>query len=363
MPDRLPPGAPTPEQLDRYLAGESSPGERAVVRRYLDEHPELARTLHSYVRGLDAEASRPQPPDAAASFAALKRRIAEEEQVDAGPDGEVRRSARAPATRVAIPPAASRRWGRAVRTGALVAAAVVATVFYERSQHRPAPRPRIYTTADGQRADVHLMDGTRVRIAPGSRLRVASDFGRERRDVYLDGEAYFEVAHDARRPFTVYAGNASARDLGTAFAVRAFPEDGAVQVAVRAGVVALSGVGRLAAGDVGRLGADGRASVEHGVDVDEVLAWTTGRLDFSDAPLRRVLADVHRWYGVDVGLSDTAFAELPFTGTLSDLTPSDAVALVAATLGMRVERDGERFVLHPIPGRTPRPRAASRAPR
>lgn len=355
MPDRLPPGPPSPEQFARYLAAESSPTERAAVRRQLDEHPELARALDRYLRALDGEDTRPQPPDAAASFASLAARLREEERAE--PAARHARPAR-----IQPPVRTTRSWRVVLGVGGVLAAGLVGAVLFAGRHERPLAAARTYVTADGERADVQLKDGTLIHMAPGSRLVVAAGFGEPRRDVHLDGEAYFAVVHDAKHPFTVRTGNVSVRDLGTAFAVRAFAEDSAVQVVVRNGEVAMSRVGRLGAGDMGRLGSDGRGSIVHGADVDALLGWVHGRLQFTDAPLGRVLADVRRWYGVDAELADSTLAGLPFTGTLSDLAPSDAVGLVGATLGMRVQPDGDRLVLHSIPGRTPRPRAASPTP-
>ncbi|HKG94290.1 MAG TPA: FecR domain-containing protein [Gemmatimonadaceae bacterium] len=357
MPERPPPDGIDGELLGRYLAGESSEAETAVVRRYLMAHPEAAQMLARYLGGLDGAAGRPAAPDGAASWSALRRRMHEGDARAAaartsGPVGRRRH--------VAVLPPASR--GAGWRRGAAVAACAAGVLLWATYEARrpgepapPPPAPRTYTTGVQQRADVRLSDGTRVRVAPGSRLRVAADFGAERRDVYLEGEAYFDVAHDSVRPFTVYAGNASARDIGTAFAVRGYAEDSAVQVVVREGEVALSGVGRLGAGDVGHLTAEGRASVRRRTDVDALLGWLDGRLVFEDAPLVRVLGDVRRWYGVEVELADPALAGLPFTGSLVGVPPRAAVDLVAATLGLRVRREpGGRATLERRAGRTPR---------
>jgi transmembrane sensor len=107
----------------------------------------------------------------------------------------------------------------------MVAAAAAAVAFAalrmtDPAPPKPAPEPRTFTTAVAQRAEVRLIDGTRVMMAPGTTLRVAADFGSQRRDVWLEGEAFFDVVHDRTRPFTVRAGSVSAHDLGTAFAVR-----------------------------------------------------------------------------------------------------------------------------------------------
>jgi transmembrane sensor len=136
-----------------------------------------------------------------------------------------------------------------------------------------------------------------------------------RRDVYLDGEAFFDVVHDEARPFAGYAGGGVARDVGTKFNVRAYPETHGVEVVVmqgsvslhrvpQAGIVPVTGVEAttvsdvdsvlLAAADFGRVSVTGRVTTRHGVDVAARLAWLDGRLVFKDTPLRDALADLSR---------------------------------------------------------------------
>jgi transmembrane sensor len=354
MPDRPPHDGLDPDLLDRYLAGECSEAEAVVVRRWMMAHPDAARRLAEYLARLDDELAAPPPPTVAASWAAIQARVDAETPVGAHPSPTTAHDRRQ-ATRAA----ATRRLTRR-RIGALAAAAcavLAAGLGYVASRERvPAARvtaPLTYTTHVRERSDLRLSDGTRVRLAPGSRLRVATDFGVERRDVYLDGEGYFEVVHDAARPFTVYAGNTSVRDIGTAFSVRGYAADSAVQVVVREGEVALAGVGRLVAGDAGRVAATGQTKVMRNVAVDSLLSWTAGRLVYGDAPLRLVLQDLRRWYGVDVQLADTATAALLFTGALADVAPEEAVEQVAATLGLDLRREGDRLVLAPNPRKTP----------
>lgn len=388
MPDRPPPSADglDPELLGRYLAHECTEAEAAAVRRYLMAHPDEARALDRFVARLDGADGAPSPPDARASWDALRARLRE-----APPEATLRPI---PVTRspVATPPRAHavqrpasplgrvhpRHWWRHALTVLTASAATLAGVMYG-AAHRgsrgagdsagsASTDRRAFVTAPRERAEIRLSDGTRIRMAPETKLRIASDFGIERRDVYLEGEAFFEVKHDARRPFTVFAGSASAHDLGTDFAVRSYPDDHVVQVAVRAGSVALSGVGPLGRGDVGRLANDGHATVAHGVDVDRMLRWLDGELAYRDAPLGEVLRDVRRWYDVDVHVADSALEALPFTGTLTEDRTDDAVGILAATLGLRARRHGSAVVLEAIPGTTPRPpsnraRRGTRSPR
>lgn len=353
-----------PDLLGRYLAGDCSEAEAAALRRYCMAHPEAARALARFVAGLDAEAGRPLPPDAEAAWARLQARL-HDAPADVGAAGP--RLSAGPAIRAGRRAAMAatgdrgRRYAVHIASGALAAGTAVAAALL--MPHHVAVAAHSYATAARERATVQLADGTTVRIAPGTRLQVAADYGDRRRDVYLDGEAYFDVVHDARRPFTVHARGATARDVGTAFAVRDYAADGAVQVVVRRGVVAFSGVGELVAGDVGRLTSGGAASLRHRADVEALLGWLQGRLVFHDAPLAQVAADLGRWSGVVVRFADPALGRLPFTGTLAPSDPGAAMAVAAATLGLAVHHDGHVLVVAAAAARAPPLRARWRTPR
>ena len=334
-----------PELLDRYLAGECSEAEVATVRRYLMAHPEAARGLERFLNDLDTVDRTVRAPHADVAWNDFSARLRHGERP----------------TRAFSVLTARTRWWRSpsfVAAGLVAAGMIGLLVIRTNTPPKPvaqaAPRPTpTFVTNNRERATLRLPDGTQVSLAPASRLRLAADFGEERRDVYLDGEAYFDVPHDSLRPFTVFASNASARDLGTQFLVRKYPEDPMVQVVVRKGAVAMSGVGRLAAGDLGRLGADGQASLRRNVALGTYFSWLEGRLVFRDTPLIDVLRALRRWHDVDVQLADSTLGSLPFTGTLTDASFRSSIDLVGLTLGLRVRRDGARVTLEPIESRTP----------
>jgi transmembrane sensor len=359
VPDRLP-GDVDADLLDRYLAHECTEAEVALVRRHLMARPDIATALASFLSELEDDRSRPSTPDAHDSWLRLRARLHETDD-DSRLDRDVhvgRPTDAKSRPRFSLLPAPRRSSGwRRVAYPALAAGIIVAGVF--RSTHPEAPTPappaegESFATANRERAELRLADGTRVRLAPASHIRVSADYGEEERAVYLDGQGYFEVKHDVDRPFTVHAGTAIARDLGTEFAVRNYAEDRAVQVVVRRGAVAMSGVGRLAAGDVGRLEDNGSSSLTRGVAVDSLLTWLDGRLVFHDAPLTIVLAELRRWHDVDVHLADPALGTLPFTGVLTDGSFRSSITLVAATLGLLVRQTKDRVTLDRVGGLTP----------
>ena len=87
---------------------------------------------------------------------------------------------------------------------------------------------------------VFLVDGTKVILQPGSGIRHAAFLQKDKREVYLEGNAYFDVAKDARRPFFVYSGDVVVRVLGTSFKVATDKESGDITVLVTTGKVAVS---------------------------------------------------------------------------------------------------------------------------
>jgi transmembrane sensor len=370
--DRMPGDGIDAELLDRYLAHECSEADDAIVRRHLMARPDLAMALASFLSDLEDERSRPAPPDARESWMRLRARMRETESDSLTVPSASSRGQYVAGTKgrhlFALLPPRRNGSGWRIMFATVVAGLVVVAVFrVARKDTAPAesrPPEETFSTANRERAELRLSDGTRIRLAPASHIRVAADYGERERAVSLEGQGYFEVKHDESRPFIVYAGTAIARDVGTDFAVRSYAEDRAVQVVVRSGAVAMSGVGRLGAGDVGRLGIDGTSSVTHGVAVDALLAWLDGRLVFHDAPLVTVIDELRRWHDADVRLADPKLGTLPFTGVLTDVSFRSSIDLVAATLGLRVRRAGERVTLERIGGLTPSshsPAAARRA--
>ncbi|MBL8772733.1 MAG: FecR domain-containing protein [Phenylobacterium sp.] len=154
--------------------------------------------------------------------------------------------------------------------------------------------PTYSTQVGGQRLEV-LADGSRVRLNTDTRVRV--DFRDGERRVVLDrGQAFFDVAHDASRPFVVVADGVRVRALGTRFDVR---NDGAV---VR--VTLVQGRVEVRGGDGERTEltpgqaviADRRGVSRPSVaNTSAVASWTTGRLTFSGVPLREAVAEVNRY--------------------------------------------------------------------
>jgi len=189
-----------------------------------------------------------------------------------------------------------------------------------------------YATQDIEQKVVRLEDGSRVHLNVDSQVRI--DFrGGERRIALTRGEAFFDVAHDAARPFIVEAGGARIRALGTKFDVRRL--NGDVRITLLQGSVQVSperGPGSLVLAPnqeavVGRGGAIRKTAS----DAARATGWTTGRLVFRDTPLAAAVAEVNRYSDRKVELASADLAGRPVSGFF-DVGDSESFARGVADL-------------------------------
>lgn len=342
------------EAIARHVAGESHPTESAAVEAWLTAHPEDAE-LAALVK---ARADRVEQRsivsvNTEAALASVRARM--DVAPTSAPSLTVERGG-APRRSPTVPAAASSRSWRGL--GIAVAAGLVAVVGISQWRARGTnDSPREYRTAVGQRDSVRLSDGTTVVLAPGSRLTVAANYNDGPRDVTLEGAAFFEVKHDAAHPFTVHTANADIRDIGTAFSVKTANE--AVSVAVTHGTVQIAvksadAPAELHAGDRAML-SRGTVRVQRGVVTAEDVSWTVGKLAYRDTPLSEVQADLQRWYGLDLRISDSALAQRTLTATFRGDSASQVVHLIALALGAEAVQKGDTIYLQPQGSGSPNP--------
>jgi transmembrane sensor len=332
------------DALARYLAGESAPDEAERMRRWLEAEPGRAELVAAMDRSLARLAF--QPPADLDVEAALDRVTArlQEAEVHVFPAPHPREQARPAWTTIALRVAAV--------LVLLLGGVFVWRTAVDRNQQAASAVATLETRV-GQIDSVRLADGTRVVLGPDSRLTVAAAYGEDSREVELSGEALFDVPHDETRPFTVRAGSAVIRDLGTTFSVRNEPGED-VRVVVTSGSVLLhsataaAGDGvTLAAGERGVLRQDGSVAAEAAGAAEEELAWASGQLVFLDAPLSRVSADLRRWYGVELRAADPALGDRRLTATFRGESRQQVLDIIALALGATVELRGDTAFLRP----------------
>jgi ferric-dicitrate binding protein FerR (iron transport regulator) len=321
------------QAVDGYLSGNTPSGANAP----------LAALKAEFSQGREIV-----PPDVDAAWGRLAKKIgpsSHKHQPDNPATLSMHRVVVAPGRRAKTFQARGQRGVQTfIGTLSVLALLVVAIVFaLQRSDHQLTVQQ--YSTQTAQRATVTLMDGTVATLAPGSTLRFVQDQGTGRRDVYLDGEAYFKSAHDAAHPFVVFAGNTSTQVLGTSFGVRRYRDDRDARIFVTEGRVAVSGAGVLVPGDVVEMTVMGDVSIRHHADVEAYRAWTFGRLTFNREPFRDVIPRLERWYGVTIHVTDPMLNDVPLTAVFRDQSVANLVGVLATALEARVDEHGQLITL------------------
>lgn len=237
-----------------------------------------------------------------------------------------------------------RAWSRLAHLA--IAASLLLAVGLAAIMLRPAP---IAESADllqvatrvGERKALALADGSRVELNTGTRLRAA--VAARAREVWLDdGEAYFDVAHDPRRPFMVHAGERTITVLGTKFSVRL--DRGRVQIAVSEGRVRIdrpATAGRsttITRGDLAVAEGPSILVTENSeARVENNLSWRRGMLTFDQSSLGDAAAEFNRYNRRHVVVTDPSAADIRIGGTFEAGNVDAFARLLRDAYGLKVE--------------------------
>ncbi|TYP96235.1 FecR family protein [Sphingobacterium allocomposti] len=174
-------------------------------------------------------------------------------------------------------------------------------------------------TPRGGQYQIVLADGTKVWLNASSSLIFPSHFSGDKRGVKLEGEAYFEVAHDAAKPFLVQTAESEVEVLGTSFNVMAYPEEQKNEITLLTGSVNVKKgkeARRLIPGqqaEIQRKETGIRVGV---VDIEPIIAWKNGVFLFDQSELPQVMRQIGRWYDAEVAY-EKEIPDVKLTGMVS----------------------------------------------
>ncbi len=171
-----------------------------------------------------------------------------------------------------------------------------------------------------------LSDGSKVTLNAMTTFRYPTDFSDTDRTVYLDGEAYFEVAKDETKPFIVKLKRQSIEVLGTTFNIEAYSDENSSIVTLLSGSVSLESyneqnelMGKMFLKPNQRAVSDNRSGSVSLEDVNISLAeaWTSGKYKFKDEPLYVIAKRLEKYYDVQIHIENERLRQTKFTGTFS----------------------------------------------
>lgn len=315
--------------LERFAAGQHSEQEHQAFRQWLLHAPpeQVQAALDRYDELQRLHLSTPPP---LATVAALEARL------DALP--------------VQVEPAAPRHWQLTVAA----AVALLGLCLYLILPGAWAPAAVAYQqqqTGPQQTTRLTLSDGSVVHLNSNSSLSYPTAFGAGTREVYLRGEAYFEVAKDPARPFLIHSGRLQTRVVGTSFNVYAYPQARQLEVTVLTGRVVVSD---SVSGRTVTLHPAQKAVLTPALTAlrREVapspqlsVAWQQGKLSFDQAPLPAIVDKLAVRYGVEISLSSARLQQCRLTVEFGPESLAQALELLSALTGSTYTQQQQHITL------------------
>ena len=223
------------------------------------------------------------------------------------------------------------------------AAIIVAGLFVAINFVVTSRNIKTYAAVYGERKNIQLPDGSVVTLNAGSNIKINDKYGLATRDVYLEGEAFFEVKHDSTRPFIVHTAAMDVKALGTAFNVKAYLNEKNTETSLISGLVEVTlkennnlkmllypnqkiewqnGIGeeqrknlQTAKQDIYLSDSLPKKLVLTSTGDIKEIAWKENKLIFDDEEFKDIAILLERWYGAKINFKDNAICHYRFTGT------------------------------------------------
>ncbi|MFD2786091.1 FecR family protein [Hymenobacter rubripertinctus] len=338
------------ELIGKELAGELTPEEGEVLAAWLAQATPQERSTYEATHQYWHAPTTPvvSSGETALALTALLARLPAAADASAGPVVRPLHAPPAPwwRSRVAAALASLTLAGGAAGYGLLA---------YRQANGNPPLTYEQRSTVRGATAKVLLADGTAVWLNADTRFWYPTEFSGRHRDVYLEGEAFFEVTPNQQHAFVVHVGREQVRVLGTSFNVQAYPEESTVETAVVTGQVAFirAGTGAPQSQDTLYVLPDQRmvftkqtASMhrEQGEGRD-FKAWNDGVLIFQETPLDEVARVLARQYAVRVDLENDQLARCRLSGRFTNQSLREVVSLLSLTGAFGFELSTDRVLL------------------
>ena len=206
-------------------------------------------------------------------------------------------------------------------------------------------------TPKGQVNQVFLADGTRIWINSETHLSVPDIFADNERVVKLNGEAFFEVAKDSKRPFKVELNGQQIEVLGTSFNVRAYPNSNEIETTLQTGRIQLktaSHVTIIAPGEQAVFNRSARQLTISKVNPQSFSSWKDGRFEFQNEDLLEVFELVERWYDVEITADEDYFKGMQFSGVIKrNKDARHFIELLNLSIPIKYQIKGEKIHISP----------------
>lgn len=235
------------------------------------------------------------------------------------------------------------------KTGIVVGAAIT---YNDGERIADAGQILQLATPRGGQYQAVLPDGTKVWLNAASSIRFPAKFAPDKREVEVSGEVYMEVAQNNKQPFSVKTGGTWVQVLGTSFNINAYPDEGIQRTTLISGIVKVLAASHsehpgiiLKPGQTAITGRDEEGKIKvSNANIDWVLAWKNGFINFESGSFQEVMRQIERWYDIDVKF-EGAIAPVRIEGRMDrGVQLSDLMGLLN-NFGIRTRLEGRTLIL------------------
>lgn len=207
----------------------------------------------------------------------------------------------------------------------------------------------------GKRSKLTLADGTKVWLNSGSQLIFPTTFDSNKSDIYLQGEAIFDVTKKEQRKFTVNTDNFTIKVLGTIFNVTAYSEDKHPSTVLERGKIELTSRKNfftnnklvICPGTLARYNPADKSFSTKDVNASDYLAWREGYLILKKEQLSNIIKRISRYYNIEIILKDAELGTQTFSGYL-DLknSPKQALTIISLMVPMNIQKKENKLIIN-----------------
>ncbi len=201
--------------------------------------------------------------------------------------------------------------------------------------------------------DIKLADGSTISLNAGSSVKYPKKFDKKERKILFEGEAYFKIAKDKKRPFIIKTKNSVTKVLGTEFNLTTTSADSIIRITVTEGLVSFKKENEskdnkevfVKAGEVGELDTE-KGIITSRVNNDlNYLAWKNGVLTFKDKPFGEALKSISEFYNTDIHIETGELSSVLFNGTFDSLSFREVLSSIELIMDVDIETEGEAYII------------------
>lgn len=206
-------------------------------------------------------------------------------------------------------------------------------------------------TKNGECRIVNLSDGTQIYLNTGSVLKYPKTFEGHYREVYLEGEAFFDVAKDKNHPFIIHTPKMNTQVIGTSFNIQAYDNQKNEEVAVVTGKVAVKSLETnqkvfITPGQKISLEKDKNTMQQHKIDIAKISTWRNNSFYFDNMVLSEVIATLSRNYNIQIELKNNALQNLKINAGFEKLTSEEVITLLCNIIDATYSKENSTYIIN-----------------